>query len=75
MSHATHLGKSWIAIHDGSPDMDSEVILRKVNSNEIEIYREVCIPFSCLLKFVAEIIRIEKIAKLEQAEPPEVFNL
>ena len=65
MSHTTKINDTQF-IHDGDFGEDVEILRDGKSFN---------IPFQDLKEFVAEWLRREKIASLEQADENEVFNL
>ena len=73
MAHTIQLPGNWIAIHDGSPSMDSEVTLRQIAADGMADGADHVVPYRVLYHFVAEMVRAEKIDRLERAEPDEVF--
>jgi hypothetical protein len=73
--HTTHLGKNWIARHNG--DFSGEVILIETDSTKPpgkKSIKEITVPYDCIRNLVAEQVRSEVIGKLEQMEPYEVFR-
>lgn len=70
MSHTMQLIDGWIAITDGSPSDDSEVIFKKTGEK-----KELKLPYTVVQQFVANTIRNEKIEWLEQASNEEIFRL
>jgi hypothetical protein len=75
MSHTTQLSNNWIAIHDSSPDLSAIIILRKIDDAGMAEGIDHEIPYGVLFDFVALQVRNEKISRLEQAEPKDVFGL
>lgn len=75
MSQTTRLPWQWIAIHDSTPDHKSDVTFRELDGDGIAKGNDHVIPFGVIHDFVAEMIRAEKISRLESAEPNEVFYL
>jgi len=65
MSHTTTIDNT-VFIHDG--DFIGDVEIRRGGTGII-------VPFEDLLALVAEYVRMERIAKLEQMVPYELFDL
>ena len=75
MSHTTFLPRNWIAMHDGSPRLGSEIIFRKIDTTGMASKSDVKIPYGVIFHFVAEMVRNDKIKNLENAPSTEVFGL
>jgi hypothetical protein len=74
MHSSIHHGITFI--HHGDYAGKTEIILPKAAIKPAapgNVYVEV--PFQALLEFVAEYVVQQRITKLEQAEPEEVFGL
>lgn len=70
MSHTIHLPGNWIASCDMQPSDGSIIILKK---GALGVAHK--IPYAVLFAFIAEMVRKEKIDRLERADPDGVFYL
>jgi hydroxymethylglutaryl-CoA reductase len=70
--HTTVLHDSWIAIHNG--DFSGNVTLRKFDELCEKVIAEIEVPVTVIEELVAEKIRGERIAELEQATTAELLR-
>jgi hypothetical protein len=79
-------GKKYICHHDGSPDQDAVILINAVDldvkvhhqgwgATHDQPYQSCQIPFPVMLTLVAEHLRSEKIAELEQMVAEEIVRL
>jgi len=72
--HTTNLPNNWIAIHDGSPSLDSLIIFQLLDAQG-NVMKDYEIPYGIFFDFVADQVRNEKISRLEQAEANDILGI
>ncbi len=75
MSHTTNLSNDWIAIHDGTPSYNSEIIFRRIDKDGFAVGIDIEIPYCVVRDFVAEQIRQSKISMLESMPRSDILAL